>query len=270
MVARETSEHAQEHGRSVLELNPERGALRDSALLRPAVAVLGKVVRRLSRQVVRYGVVNFYVWDLHASVGLPSPGDFAARELEPAELYRVAACFGRLPGVFHRRMHLGDRCFASFHGKRPVHIRWVARRPVKVSELGLMLCPRPDEIYVYDTFTDPAYRGQHASSTARALMDRVMIAEGARRGYAYVRADNRASLRSLGPYHEKLFELPYLGFFGGETSCRGRFSHPLYWPEAIPAPERSLRQVGVPGAEVSEGEVRSFVEPEASVLSATL
>lgn len=268
MVARE----ANEHSRSVLELNPDRDAPKEAALLRPAVTVLGKVMRRMARQVVRYGVVNFYVWDLHASVSLPSPGEFVARELEPAELYRVAACFGRLPGVFHRRMHLGDRCFASFHGKRPVHIRWVARRPVKVSELGLMLCPHLDEIYVYDTFTDPAYRGRHASSTARALMDRVMLAEGVRRGYAYVRADNQGSLRSLGAYHEKLFELPYLGLFGGETSCRGRFSHPLYWPEAVPAPERPLRQ-GPQRSEVPEaptGEVRTFVEPEAAVLSATV
>lgn len=270
MVAREASEHTHEHGRSVLELNPERVAPRGSTLLQPAAAVLGKVMRRIARQVVRYGVVNFYVWELQASVGLPSPGEFVARELEPAELFRVAAGFGRLPGVFHRRMHLGDRCFASFHGKRPVHIRWVARRPVRVTELGLMLCPRPDEIYVYDTFTDPAYRGQHASSTARALMDRVMIAQGVCRGYAYVRADNQRSLRALGAYHQKLFELPYIGFFGGETSCRGRFSHPLYWPEAVPAPECPLRQGVLPGAEAPEGEVRSFVDPAAAVLSATV
>ncbi|HEX2570982.1 MAG TPA: hypothetical protein VH877_15590 [Polyangia bacterium] len=270
MAARETSEHAHEHSRSVLELNPERAAPRGNALVQPALAMLGKAVRRLSHQVVRYGVVHFYVWDLHASVGLPSPADFVARELEPEEMFRVAARFGRLPGIFHRRLHLGDRCFASFHGKRPVHIRWVARRPVKVSELGLMLCPRPDEIYVYDTFTDPAYRGQHASSTARALMDRVMLAEGVRRGYAYVRADNQNSLRSLGAYHEKLFELSYIGLFGGETSCRGRFSHPLYWPEAVPAPERPLQQGAHAGAEQPEGEVRNFVEPETPVLSATV
>ena len=139
MVERETREHAHPHQGSILELSPGRGPLPGSGLLGPAVTVLGKVARRLSRQVVSYGVINVYVWDLQASVDLPSPEDFVARELEPDELGRVAAGFGRLPGVFHRRMHLGDRCFASFHGTKPIHLRWVARRPVRVTELGLML-----------------------------------------------------------------------------------------------------------------------------------
>lgn len=229
--------------------------------VRGASTFARRVGRRVANAIVRRGVVHLYGWDLAASVEYPTPPGFLGRELDPRELADAAAHFGRPPGQYHHRVRLGDRCFGAFAGPELVHVRWVARRPVEIVELGLLICPGAGEVYVYDSLTDPAYRGQGASSAARAAMDDALIREGVRRGFAYVRGDNHASLRTLGDYHQLLCVLSYRGVLGRPTRAITSFAHPLYQAEAVPLVEE-------PVARVRDEEVAAEVRPGGTPLAA--
>ena len=62
-----------------------------------------------------------------------------------------------------RRLAEGHACFAVWHGERIVHAAWAAvgRAPIEYLSRDLVL--GPDEVFVFDAFTAPAFRGRGAS-----------------------------------------------------------------------------------------------------------
>ncbi|MBI3183044.1 MAG: hypothetical protein HYZ28_12980 [Myxococcales bacterium] len=217
-----------------------------------------KAVKKVVRPLARFGVARFFTWDVEQGAAEDTgPRELTVAEVAPGMLAEVAIAAQKPPGEFFRRVRLGDRCFAVFDRGAPVHMRWLARRPVEVPELGLYVCPEEDEGYLYDAYTIPEYRGRRAASRSRRLLCRTMLDAGLRRGYAYVLADNRSCLRTLPGIQKLLFQLRYLHLRGAAPLVLGTPAHPVYALEDIPAPRLAAKpQSGVAQA-AGSGDTRA-------------
>ncbi len=214
--------------------------------LAPAGAALARSltgrVRRWLSPVYRSGVVRVFGWDLQGlALAEPSPpSSLELREVTAAELVSSAREFGLAAGEIHRRLRLGDRCFGALVGGRPVHVRWIATRPVEVPELDAFACPGPAEVVAYASNTLAAFRAQRASTAARQSMERTLFSEGYRRAFAHRVADVSASAGAARAPQRLLFEVPFFRVLGGRARLAGELRPPLYALEALPAP--ALRQ----------------------------
>lgn len=210
--------------------------------LAPAGAALARSlsdrVRRWLAPVYRSGVVRLFGWDLQA-LGPAEPASHSAlelREVTADELVSSCREFSVSAGEIHRRLRLGDRCFGALVGGRPVHLRWIATRPVEVPEIDAYACPGPAEVFVYAAHTLSAFRAQRASTAARQAMERALFSEGYRRAFAHVVADGAASLVSARAHHRLLFEVPFFRILGGRVRLAAELRPPLYTLESLPAP----------------------------------
>jgi len=122
------------------------------------------------------------------------------------------------------RFERGERCFVALHRGRPVSYIWGARGSVGVEEIAMAVRPDPSEAYLYDAFTQPAWRGKnlYPAVLRRALEHGRGL--GLRRSMIFVGADNTASRRGV----EKA------GFTLFQTLNYTRFLFVFGWPELSP------------------------------------
>ncbi len=102
------------------------------------------------------------------------------------------------PGLENRargRLAAGHRCFATWVDRRLVAVRWLATGTPHIEYLDVDLTVQRDEIFIYDTFTDPSLRCLGISTASYAKLFSVLRAEGYRRGLTTVLPGNRAGVR---------------------------------------------------------------------------
>jgi len=95
------------------------------------------------------------------------------------------------------RLSNGQACAVARHGAEIVAYCWVTRAPVWVGEIRRILVPGPEDVYVYDAFTAPAWRGRKLFP---ALIHESLIwagARGSRRALVFVLSRNRSSQRAV-------------------------------------------------------------------------
>ena len=96
--------------------------------------------------------------------------------------------------LFFRRLETGSLCFAARHAGRIVSVTWIATSHAELSTGEFVL--QDGEVFLYDSFTDPALRGQHIQMTVlAALLDHARAA-GHRRAIVMIEPVNRPSIRS--------------------------------------------------------------------------
>jgi hypothetical protein len=118
-----------------------------------------------------------------------------------------------------RRLARGDRCFVSWADGRIVDVCWSATGSVYVPYLARFLHVPDGDIYSYDSYTLPAYRGRGLYMARNSYTARTNQAEGFRRSIALVAFENysawlilsRSGLRTLGAYH--YLRLPARGIY---------------------------------------------------------
>jgi len=100
-------------------------------------------------------------------------------------------------GDIRRRFAEGHVCFAVWHADRIVHAAWVAAGRAPVEYLSRDLELDPDEVFVFDAFTTPAFRG-HGASPLRALaVGQHFAARGFRRVLTAVHPENHTGFRPV-------------------------------------------------------------------------
>ncbi len=63
------------------------------------------------------------------------------------------------------RSRRGDSVLIAFHESHPVAYLFATTKDCWVGEINDWLLVKPQEVYLYDAFTQPAYRGNHIYST---------------------------------------------------------------------------------------------------------
>lgn len=66
------------------------------------------------------------------------------------------------------RNRRGDSVLIAFHQSQPVAYLFATTKDCWVGEIDDWLLIKPQEVYLYDAFTQPAYRGNHIYSTLLA------------------------------------------------------------------------------------------------------
>ena len=95
-----------------------------------------------------------------------------------------------------RRLARGDRCWAARRNGDIVSTRWVASGSAWIEYLGVEVPLRPDEVFLYETYTAPAYRGLGLSPAAGTRLTRALRAEGWMSILGGVVPENAAALRA--------------------------------------------------------------------------
>jgi ribosomal protein S18 acetylase RimI-like enzyme len=104
---------------------------------------------------------------------------------------------GLEPSVVRRRLEQGHQCFVAWHAGEIVHAGWAATRQAWVEYLGCEFPLGPGDVYQYDSFTAPAFRGLDLAGARVAWMTRFFRDVQARRLLAVVWPENTAAFRPL-------------------------------------------------------------------------
>lgn len=101
------------------------------------------------------------------------------------------------PATIRRRLDQGHRCFAAWYEDRIVHVGWAAVRGAWVEYLGCEFPLGPGDVYQFDSYTTPAFRGLDLAAARIAWMALFFRDVGARRLLAVVWPENRRAFRPL-------------------------------------------------------------------------
>jgi ribosomal protein S18 acetylase RimI-like enzyme len=117
--------------------------------------------------------------------------------LEPSEVDEYAAFHPSLDAAQVRdRLNHGGKCFISRHEGSIVNACWTAEGSVLIDYLGCSIQLAHDEVYVYNNYTSPRFRGCNVSIARAAVMLRHFRELGYRRLIAVVVPENKAAFRS--------------------------------------------------------------------------
>ncbi len=94
------------------------------------------------------------------------------------------------------RIERGGKCFVSRHEGSIVNACWTAEGSVWIEYLGRSVQFAADEVYVYNNYTDPRFRGRNVSMVRAEAMLRHFRELGYRRMMAVVVPENKAAFRS--------------------------------------------------------------------------
>jgi ribosomal protein S18 acetylase RimI-like enzyme len=141
------------------------------------------------------------LWAIDAAEATHIPAPRAAvvfREASPAAAGPLVAAMG-LPGDADaaRRFTDGRRCYAAWEGDRIAAYGWASRGRECVGELERAFHMLPDEAYIWDCVTLPAYRGRGLYSALLAYMLSELRDAGVRRTWIGASLDNRPSIKGF-------------------------------------------------------------------------
>ncbi|MGH7314734.1 MAG: GNAT family N-acetyltransferase [Candidatus Rokuibacteriota bacterium] len=98
-----------------------------------------------------------------------------------------------------RRFADGARCFVARYQRMIVHAGWATAGKARIDYLGCEMPLASGEVYQFDSFTAPAFRGRGIANARVAAMARCLRREGHRRLVACVLPENPNALRPLEP-----------------------------------------------------------------------
>jgi RimJ/RimL family protein N-acetyltransferase len=105
-----------------------------------------------------------------------------------------------------RRLREGQVCAAVRHGSEVIAYCSLTSRPEWVAEIGRLVVPGPGEVYIYDAFTSPAWRGRGLFQAMLKSLLEYARARGRRRALIFVLNRNRASRRAIEQAGFELFQ----------------------------------------------------------------
>jgi len=127
-------------------------------------------------------------------------GQFAGRMLDAIALRPYARGPNALVGdeFLTEAIARGDRCYALFDGNRLVSYSWYSTRAKPLWEIapGLALYFDPSCAYMYNSYTDPQYRGRGLQRVGGEAALRAYVGQGLKGLVCYVESSNLASLRA--------------------------------------------------------------------------
>lgn len=99
------------------------------------------------------------------------------------------------PSDIRRRLSAGQRCFVARHEGRIINASWATTRRAWIDYLGREIQLAPDEIYAYESFTAPNFRGQNIAPARLTQMLRYFRDAGYRRLLAAIMPENKHAFR---------------------------------------------------------------------------
>ena len=119
--------------------------------------------------------------------------------------------------MYEHRLGIGNQCYSAWHQGVLVDVCWAAAGSVFVDYLNRELVLNPGDIYSFDSFTSPDYRGRGVYMARNSWQARANQDQGFRRSVALVPYENyaawvilsRSGLKHAGTFH--YIRLPGMG-----------------------------------------------------------
>lgn len=109
------------------------------------------------------------------------------------------------PSETRRRLEAGQLCFVARYKGRLVCANWATTLAARIPYLDCTIQLAPGEVYTYELFTSPDFRGQNIAPAVKAQQLRHFRRAGYSRSVAAIVPENKASLR----VDEKVGYRPY-------------------------------------------------------------
>jgi len=128
-----------------------------------------------------------------------------------------------------QRIREGQVCAVALHGNDVIAYCWLTWQPEWVAEIDRLVVPGPDEAYLYEAYTVPAWRGRGLFSAMLLRLLAFARARGRRRALIFVLDRNLPSRRAIERAGFEMFQavsrvelggLKYLWFRGARASRR--------------------------------------------------
>jgi len=138
--------------------------------------------------------------------GFPLPGEVPpcepSLEVEYDAVGQSSPGIGRLTAVqegrlIERRLGRGERCFLVLHKGQVVAYCWFSQARVGIEEVDLTVVVQPDEVYLYDAFTLPPWRGRGLYPALLTRMVKEAMEMGYRRAMIFAGEDNLPSRQGI-------------------------------------------------------------------------
>ena len=101
------------------------------------------------------------------------------------------------PPEVRRRLEAGDLCFVARHEGRIVNAGWATTCRAWIEYLACEMRLAPGEVYHYESFTTPSFRGLNISPARYTQMLRYLRDAGYRRSVSAVVPENKAGISHL-------------------------------------------------------------------------
>lgn len=101
------------------------------------------------------------------------------------------------PSLIVDRLNYNNWCFVARHEGEMISTSWAIIQRARIPSLFCEIQMANDEIYIYDSFTRPDFRGKSILPAIRAEMMRYFRAAGYRRMISQISPENKASLRAV-------------------------------------------------------------------------
>ena len=115
----------------------------------------------------------------------------AAGEIDACMVFRPDQSIAEI----RRRLDEGQQCFAVWHDRRIIHAGWAVTGRARIEYLSTEIALAPDEVYSYDVFTSPAFRGLGVSPARLLETVRYFRDRDYRRLLSAILPENRSGLR---------------------------------------------------------------------------
>lgn len=141
------------------------------------------------------------LWTMVLEGTVPAPvaslaATFGEAPPEAAESLAVVMGQGQIPEV-QRRFAAGSRCFVARVEGEVAAYGWVSQGVEQIGELERSLHMRPDEAYIWDCATLPAFRRKGLYTALLGYIAATLREEGVRRLWIGTSLQNRPSLQGM-------------------------------------------------------------------------
>ncbi len=117
---------------------------------------------------------------------------------------------------FFDRLRSGHLFFVAHAGEQAVHGSWLGFESWDLEDIGVKIQLSPEEAYIYDAYTAPAFRSHHLFQAVIGVCLKLARDRGVRRVYARVSNRNRPSLKAFETVEfQRPIELLSLQLLGG-------------------------------------------------------
>lgn len=175
--------------------------LRESIRWQGPWITLVRVIKTVLKPLIEINRFLFFETDLTKPIVQVEPRiPLEIRFMTPGDIEAFAPLFntrGLSPEEIHSRLTRGDKCILACSDAELAGFCWLGFSSQWVSEIGVMLCLAPGDVYGYDDVTFPAWRGNRIHPAIILYRSQYARAHGYTRYVSYIRADNPRSLRTV-------------------------------------------------------------------------
>ncbi len=101
------------------------------------------------------------------------------------------------PDDIRHRLATGHICYTARAEGRLIHVCWITTGHAWIAYLAREIDLAPDDVYSYESFTAPEFRGSNIAAARSMYMQETLHAVGYRRAVAVVMPENRSAYRAV-------------------------------------------------------------------------